>query len=85
MKFALLFVYPPVLFQSTAFQSLRSPLVRSSRRKSSDVRRLSLGGTSGLPIDDIVPDILRALEETSALVLQAPPGAGKVNLEQHAS
>lgn len=30
-----------------------------------------------LPIDDVLPDVLAALKEDSALVLQAPTGAGK--------
>ncbi|MFK7943316.1 MAG: ATP-dependent helicase HrpB [Paracoccaceae bacterium] len=33
--------------------------------------------TSRLPIDDVLPDITRALDENSNLVLAAPPGAGK--------
>src|SRR5262245_56721380 len=30
-----------------------------------------------LPIDDVVPDVLRALDDAGAVVLVAPPGAGK--------
>ncbi|BEH10167.1 MULTISPECIES: ATP-dependent helicase HrpB [Geobacter] len=30
-----------------------------------------------LPVDDVIPDLLTALEQRNAAVLQAPPGAGK--------
>ena len=30
-----------------------------------------------LPIDDVLPDVVRALRESTSLVLEAPPGAGK--------
>src|SRR4051812_23926302 len=30
-----------------------------------------------LPIDDVLPDVIVALKEANALVLEAPPGAGK--------
>ena len=30
-----------------------------------------------LPIDAVLPDVLRALAESRSLVLEAPPGAGK--------
>jgi len=30
-----------------------------------------------LPIDHVLPDVIRALRESSSLVLEAPPGAGK--------
>ncbi len=31
----------------------------------------------GLPIQEVLPDVLSALDANNALVLQAPPGAGK--------
>lgn len=31
----------------------------------------------GLPIKEVIPDIVRALEAGMGVVLQAPPGAGK--------
>ncbi len=30
-----------------------------------------------LPIDTLLPEIVRTLEESSSLVIEAPPGAGK--------
>ena len=33
--------------------------------------------TSGLPIDDALPDLITALRASGRAVLQAPPGAGK--------
>jgi len=38
---------------------------------------LSKAMTTPLPIDDVLPQIVGALRQTSRLVLQAPPGAGK--------
>lgn len=35
------------------------------------------GGMADLPIEPLLPEILRQLEQHGALVLQAPPGAGK--------
>jgi len=49
------------------------------------VLRSTPGGSvdsSGLPIDAIMPDIIRTLDESSALVLEAPPGAGKVDVDK---
>lgn len=36
--------------------------------------------TSGLPIEDMIPDIRRALSEESSAVIEAPPGAGKTTI-----
>ncbi|MBU3741834.1 MAG: ATP-dependent helicase HrpB [Candidatus Kapabacteria bacterium] len=33
-----------------------------------------------LPVADVIPDVLRALEATSTCILEAPPGAGKTTL-----
>jgi ATP-dependent helicase HrpB len=40
-------------------------------------RRAAQDGVTDLPIEPLVPDIRGALEQRGALVLQAPPGAGK--------
>jgi ATP-dependent helicase HrpB len=39
--------------------------------------RNKCGMTTALPIDDVIPDLLRALSHHKRAVLQAPPGAGK--------
>lgn len=33
-----------------------------------------------LPVSDVIPDVIRALEQTSTCILEAPPGAGKTTL-----
>ncbi len=41
--------------------------------------RTPADAASGLPIAEVLGDVLRALDDDGALVLQAPPGAGKTS------
>lgn len=64
-------------FQVQCGSSLSRLVPRSTPSSSID--------SSGLPIDAILPDVLRTLDESSALVLEAPPGAGKVEIQLKSS
>lgn len=56
---------------------LRPAAGRQGRRTRASAADGALLVADGLPIAAVLPDILRGLQASSCLVLQAPPGAGK--------
>jgi len=65
---------------ATAARGVRAAVAAARSVRAAAAPRSVLGVAGELPIREVVEDIVAALDGSSGLVLQAPPGAGKTTV-----